>query len=216
MEKMPYRPDLEPESGSPSGGQPNSGWRHQLPVLAGTKVRLRGLELSDAPALLSAIGRQEVSRFISKPPSDVVGFERFIAWALARRADGQQFCFAVVPTGQDVAVGLFQVRQLEPGFGSAEWGFAIGSDHWGTGIFQEAARLVADFTFDVVGAHRLEARAAATNGRGNAALRKFGAVEEGTLRRSLLKDGEYLDETLWCILDEDWRRARDSRDPARP
>jgi len=69
---------------------------------------------------------------------------------------------------------------------------------------------VVDFTFDVVGAHRLEARAATHNSRGNAALRKFGAVQEGTLRRSLLKDGEYLDETLWSILDEDWRRARDT------
>jgi [ribosomal protein S5]-alanine N-acetyltransferase len=209
MEKMPYRPDLEPESGLRPDGQTADGWRHRLPVLAGPRVTLRGLELSDGPALHSALARQEVSRFISKPPADVAGFERFITWVQARRADGLQFCFAVVPNGRDAAVGLFQVRQIEPGFGSAEWGFAIASEYWGTGIFHEAARLVTDFTFDVVGAHRLEARAATLNGRGNAALRKFGAVEEGTLRRSLLRNGEYLDETLWSILDEDWRRARD-------
>ena len=105
-------------------------------------------------------------------------------------------------------MGLFQVRQIEPGFGSAEWGFAIGSAYWGSGIFLEGARLVADFAFEVLGAHRLEARSAIRNGRGNAALRKLGAVQEGILRRSFLRNGEYLDEMLWSILDEDWRQAK--------
>jgi ribosomal-protein-alanine N-acetyltransferase len=138
----------------------------------------------------------------------VEGFERFIAWTHRQREAGQYVCFAVVPKGSDVAVGLFQVRALEPGFGTAEWGFAIGSDFWGSGIFVEGSRLVLDFAFDVVGAHRLEARAAVRNGRGNGALRKIGAVQEGVLRRSFLRHGEYLDQTLWSLLDDDWRDAK--------
>jgi ribosomal-protein-serine acetyltransferase len=53
---------------------------------------------------------------------------------------------------------------------------------------------------------RLEARAAVANGRGNGALRKLGAVQEGLLRRSFLKNGQFLDQVLWSILAEDWRR----------
>ena len=30
------------------------------------------------------------------------------------------------------------------------------------------------------------------------------AVPEGLLRKSFLKNGEYLDQMLWTILDEDW------------
>ena len=60
------------------------------------------------------------------------------------------------------------------------------------------------FAFEMVGVHRLEARAAVKNGRGNGALRKIGAVQEGLLRKSFLKDGEYLDQALWTILHEDW------------
>jgi RimJ/RimL family protein N-acetyltransferase len=52
--------------------------------------------------------------------------------------------------------------------------------------------------------HRLEARAAVQNGRGNGALRKLGAVHEGILRRSFLCNGEYLDQALWSILADDW------------
>ena len=109
-------------------------------------------------------------------------------------------CFAVVPHGSDTAVGIFQVRSLEPAFGTAEWGFALASECWGTGMFVDGAKLVVDFTFDVIGVHRLEARAALKNGRGNGALRKLGAVQEGVLRRSFLRNGEYLDQALWTIL----------------
>ena len=103
------------------------------------------------------------------------------------------------------AIGIFQLRELEPGFGTAEWGFAIGSPYWGTGVFQEGAQLMISFAFETVGVHRLEARAAVRNGRGNGALRKIGAVQEGVLRKSFLKNGEYLDQVLWTILDEDWQ-----------
>ena len=55
--------------------------------------------------------------------------------------------------------------------------------------------------------HRLEARAAILNGRGNGALRKLGAVEEALLRRSLPHNGQSLDQMLWSMLRADWRRA---------
>ena len=68
--------------------------------------------------------------------------------------------------------------------------------------------MVVDFAVETLGVHRLEARAAVANGRGNGALRKLGAVQEGVLRRSFLKNGEYLDQMLWSILDEEWRQAK--------
>jgi len=75
-------------------------------------------------------------------------------------------------------------------------------------VFLDGARMAVDFAFDVIRTHRLEARAAVLNGRGNGALRKVGAVQEGVLRKSFLRNGEYLDQTLWTILDEDWRQAK--------
>ena len=185
-----------------------SDWRMSLPVLTGSMVTLRELQLGDATSLLSMLSTSDVSRFISPPPTTVEGFERFIAWTQRERAAGNYACFAVVPHGTDTAIGIFQVRQLEPGFGTAEWGFALGSAYWGTGMFVDGARLVIDFAFETIRTHRLEARAAIMNGRGNGALRKIGAMQEGILRKSFLRNGEYLDQALWTILDEDWRAQR--------
>ncbi|RPI55044.1 MAG: N-acetyltransferase, partial [Acidobacteria bacterium] len=185
-----------------------SDWREGLPILRGKGVTLRELRLSDAASLLALLTTEEVARFISPPPTTIEGFERFIQWAQREREAGRYLCFAVVPDGYDTAVGLFQVRQLDPMFGTAEWGFAIGSEFWGSGLFVAGAQLVIEFSFDVVGVHRLEARAAVQNGRGSAALRKIGAVQEGILRKSFLRGGKYLDQALWAILDEDGYRSK--------
>ena len=212
MEKMPFRDSeqtMDVQAVIQAASQvTTSDWRQSLPVLKGARVTLRDLRPSDAPSLLAMLAADEVARFISPPPTTIEGFERFIAWTHRERAAGHYVCFAVVPEGSDTAIGLFQIRQLEPGWGTAEWGFAIGSPYWGTGVFTDGARLVVGFAFDVMGVHRLEARAAVQNGRGNGALRKLGAIQEGVLRKSFLRNGEYLDQVLWTIVDEDWRQAK--------
>jgi RimJ/RimL family protein N-acetyltransferase len=188
-------------------------WRDQFPVLANDRVTLRELRPSDARVLAGLLTTEEVTRFISPPPSDLTAFARFIEWAHTERVAGRCACFAVVPAGTDTPVGIVQVRTLDPGFSIAEWGGCLGSEYWGTGLFMSAARLLIDFAFDVLGAHRLEARAAVGNGRANGAARKLGGVQEGVLRRSLLCRERYHDQILWSILAEDWRRARTERRP---
>ena len=219
MEKMPFQPELQRATTmvTPTATTTTTAtnWRQALPVMAGSNFTLRELRKEDAPSLLAMLTTEEVSRFISPPPTTVEGFERFIAWTHRERMAGSYACFAIVPAGMDTAIGIFQVRSLEPGFGTAEWGFAMGSEYWGSGIFAEGARLILEFAFDVIGTRRLEARAATANGRGNGALRKLGAVQEGVLRRSFLRNGQYYDQVLWGILAEDWRMQRTMHAPAK-
>jgi RimJ/RimL family protein N-acetyltransferase len=225
MEKMPYNVQQDTHMAttqvmtSLSQGTPDvvsSDWRKGLPVLTNQQVVLRELRASDALSLFAMLTTEEVSRFISPPPTTVEGFERFIAWTLRQRAAGTYVCFAVTLQGFDTAIGIFQMRETEPGFGTAEWGFAVGSEFWGTGVFQQGAALLLDFAFDTVGVHRLEARAAVKNGRGNGALRKMGAVQEGVLRKSFQKNGEYLDQVLYAIVEDDWRAAQNIAWPTHP
>jgi RimJ/RimL family protein N-acetyltransferase len=213
MEKMPYREmELLQTQMVTTSNTPevvSSDWREKLPVLASGQVVLRELRASDAQSLFALLTTEEVARFISPPPSTVEGFERFIAWTLRQRAAGTYVCYAVTLKGFDTAIGIFQVRESEPGFATAEWGFAIGSPFWGTGVFEEGAQLVLEFAFDTLGVHRMEARAATRNGRGNGALLKVGAVQEGVLRKSFLRNGEYLDQVLYAIVEDDWRATRE-------
>jgi len=144
----------------------------------------------------------------------VEGFERFVDYAHRRRSQGEFACFAVVPEGLDTAVGIFQLRALDAGFSTAEWGFALGSAFWGRGLFRQGAELLLAFAFDQMGVNRLEARAMASNDRGNGALRKMGARKEGVLRQAMAKGGCLHDAHLWAIVETDWRQANGVWRPA--
>jgi ribosomal-protein-alanine N-acetyltransferase len=220
MEMMPYHPELDvvPSTDVVPGLLPTGGfeptlpvwmlqsadWRTGLPVQRGPQVTLRELNVEDAPALFAQLTTAEVSRFISPPPASVEGFEKFIRWGHQERAAGRYACFAIVPAGQTTAVGMFQIRLLDADARIAEWGFALGSGYWGTGLFAAAAPRVIDFAFEQMDVWRLDARAAVPNGRGNGALRKVGAVPERVLRQSFERHGERLDQVLWVIHREEW------------
>jgi ribosomal-protein-alanine N-acetyltransferase len=209
MEKMPYRQELDMHVlQEPIAPIVSTDWQAGLPALSGRTVTLRDLRPSDAASLFALLTAEEVSRFISPPPSTVDGFEAFIAWTQRQRAAGKYVCFAVTLTGFDTAIGIFQVRDAGSGFDTAEWGFAIGSAFWGTGVFQDGAELMLAFAFETLGVHRLEARAAVLNGRGNGALLKVGAVQEAILRKSFWCNGEYLDQVLYVIIEDDWTPSR--------
>jgi RimJ/RimL family protein N-acetyltransferase len=208
LEANRFACQVEPPQDAPSRQPSCVNWRDGLPVLIGPRVALRDLRASDAAQLVASVTAEDVSRFLAPPPVTSHAFEQFIDRALAERRAGSYVCFAVTVPPSDEAIGIFQLRQLEPSFETAEWGFAIDSRYWGTGVFQEGAQLVMEFAFDTLRVRRLEARAAVQNERGHGALRKLGAVREGLLRRSFRRKGEYFDELLWTILAEDWRQAK--------
>jgi RimJ/RimL family protein N-acetyltransferase len=191
-----------------------SDWEEGLPELSGARVTLRELRATDAMSLFTTVTNPEVTRFIAPPPATIESFERFIAWTHRQREAGRGASFAIVPRGSDAAIGMFQLRALQPGFVNAEWGFLMASEFWGSGMFVDSARLVMEFAFKVLGVQRLEARAALRNARGNAALKKLGAVREGVLRKSFLRQGEMLDQAMWTILADEWCAAQQPTESA--
>ena len=175
-------------------------WWVQVPVLSGPSIRIREVEAADAAALLELFSDPRVSHYLYTPPSSVTQFEGFIEWAQRQREVAKCVCFVVVPNGLLQPIGLFQLRALEAGFGVAEWGFAMAPSFWSTGLFEEAATLVAEFAF-AIGVKRIEARAVVENGRANRALEKIGAKGEALLRKAFKHDAP---QFLWAIVAEDW------------
>lgn len=193
---------MEPE------GEGLPAWRSGLPVLAGERVTLRELRPSDASSLFGELTTPEAKRFMWAPPPNVVAFERFIEWTIGERAAGKYICYGIVPRGEQDAMGVFELRQLQPGFLRGELGFVLSPRFWGTGVYLEGANLLLEFAFEMVKVHRIEARAAVDNDRGNAALAKIGATREGTLKDAFLREDSFVDQYLLAILAPEWRKAR--------
>jgi RimJ/RimL family protein N-acetyltransferase len=186
-----------------------------LPVLSSQHVTLRELRCSDAPMLLKQVSRPEVLRHIAPAPTTVEGFQSFIRWTHAQRRRRLHAAFGLIPAGTLTPVGILQFWPVEVDWSTAEWGFVVGEQHWGSGLFGHGARLVLDFAFHTVGVLRLEARSADVNGRGNGALRKLGATPEGRLRGAFRQGTRVGDHLMWSILASEWRSpARDDQSEA--
>ncbi|MCA1651102.1 MAG: GNAT family N-acetyltransferase [Acidobacteria bacterium] len=163
-------------------------------------MTLRELRLSDAPALHRIARCPDVACHTWPAPNDTAAFERFIEWSWAERAAGTYVCFGIVRDGTTDASGLFELRQMQPGFFRGELGCLIDPALWGTGVFQASARLVLAFAFETMGVHRIAVRAAVDNVRSNVAMHKLGARKEGILRAAFVRDGRYVDQQLWAIV----------------
>jgi RimJ/RimL family protein N-acetyltransferase len=182
-------------------------WWAQVPVLSGPSIRMREVEAADAAALLELFSDPRVNQYLYSPPASRTQFEGFIGWAQRQRELSKCVCFVVVPRGLQQAIGLFQLRALEAGFAVAEWGFAMTPSFWSTGLFEEAATLVAEFAFDI-GVKRIEARALVENGRANRALEKIGAKGEAVLRKAFKQSEE---QFLWAIIADEWSPPQPQR-----
>jgi RimJ/RimL family protein N-acetyltransferase len=179
-------------------------WRAQLPTLTSRLVSLREPALRDHQALLALLSLADAPRFGLTRPISAEAVQRLIERAAQDRAAGVRFTYAITLNGAQTVIGLLQVRQLDPAFDQAEWDCVLRSSSRGSGAFLEAARLAGSFAFGIVGVRRLEARVPVASGRGNGALRKLGAVQEGVLRGPAVSSGRSFDQALWSVLNEDW------------
>ena len=187
-----------------STGSTLSDWPRELPMLTGKLVTLREPTAADLRPLIDLRSITDTTSFGIDEPSPELAMQQLIDRAGRERASGTAFTYVVTISSSRAVVGLVQARQIDLSWESAEWECTIAPSWRGTGVFLETARLVGSFAFGSVGVHRLEARVALQNGRANGALRKLGAVQEGVLRQSVRRGGEYVDQVLWSLLKEDW------------
>lgn len=132
----------------------------------------------DAPVLFTTICTPEVCEYLPPPPSDVRGLEVTLSQSVRWRRHGRGFAFVIHPAGACGPVGLIQFLARVPSSGAAplwEWGFALGAEHWRTGIFGESARLALDFALNTVRLPAVEAWVVRANSRANRAMEKLDA-----------------------------------------
>jgi RimJ/RimL family protein N-acetyltransferase len=205
--------DVLPENaGRPDAASPRQRLRSKpLPVLTSQRCTLRQLEPDDATSLATLLATPDVQEFLPTTPRTPQAFSQYIRWARRQQRIGRHLSFGVVPHEQQAAVGVFQIWPVESQFWTAEMGFALGEPYWGTGLFLESAEQVVDFAVYTLGIHRLEARSAVDNVRGNRALEKLGAIREGLLRQCFECDGQLRDHLMWAIVKNDWDRRQGDR-----
>ena len=90
----------------------------------------------------------------------------------------------------------------------AEIGYWVRSDETSKGICTEAVERVLQEAFGTMGYHKVVLRIATGNDASDQVAEKLGFTREGLLREELLIRGNWVDHSLWSLLDREHRALR--------
>ena len=174
------------------------------PELTTDRLRLRPFRITDADAVASLAGDEEVARnTLNIPhPYDRRHAEEWIASHRSQLEQRDSVTYAVTLMEDGALVGAVGLI-LDPANDSAELGYWIGREHWGRGFATEAARAVVEWAFETLDLHRIHASHFPRNPASGRVLEKLGMRREGRLREHVKKWGEYLDLVRFGILREE-------------
>jgi RimJ/RimL family protein N-acetyltransferase len=116
-----------------------------------------------------------------------------------------QFAVALRATGQLIGDCAAMPRADDPG--QCEMGFTIAPRYQGRGYATEAVRLLVGYLF-ARGKHRIAACCDARNAASVAVLERLGMRREGHLRQSTWAKGEWTDDLLYALLQDEWPTGR--------
>jgi RimJ/RimL family protein N-acetyltransferase len=169
-------------------------------------VSIRPVRVEDAAPLFPLIYRQpEITRWLVwDGPGSRREFEESIAVRSQDTASGAAHVFTIC--WEEEAVGSIDVRRRSSHRG--DLGLWIGLPYHSRGIGTGAIRLAAEYAFRQLGLAKLEAAIFVGNYKSRRAFEKAGFQLEGSIRRAVRKQGEFVDEWLFGLLPEEFDPRR--------
>ncbi len=123
-----------------------------------------------------------------------------VAWYQGRREPHTAFAIAG-PDGFMGSIGLILGEDIYRK--SAEVGYWLGEPYWGRGILTAALKAFAPWAMAHYDLVRLFAGVFDTNPASCRVLEKAGFTREALLRKAVCKNGQLLDQHLFCLIRQD-------------
>ena len=179
-------------------------------TLAGRYVRLEPLSLAHVEPLYAVASDQELWRWTTTQIASLDDMREYVEAALAAQRAGTALPFATTDASSGEVIGSTRFGNIDLANHRAEIGWTwLRRDRQRTACNTEAKFLMLRQAFDVLGCVRVELKTDALNERSRAAIRRIGAVEEGTLRAHMkTASGRMRDSVYYSILDREWPAVR--------
>jgi RimJ/RimL family protein N-acetyltransferase len=162
------------------------------------KFKLRPWTLEDLNSLVRNANNFNVARFMTDGFPHPYTNENGKAFLEFATKDTPINNFAIDIQGE--AAGGIGIRlQSDIHKKNAEIGYWLGESFWGKGIITEAIKEIIEFGFENYDINRIFAKPFGTNPASQRVLEKSGFKLEGKFEKTLLKNGEYLDELIYAI-----------------
>jgi RimJ/RimL family protein N-acetyltransferase len=173
------------------------------------RLELRPFTPDDFAALHSWQSRPDVVRYLygeARTPeqtADNLAGKIAVTWP---PKGGEWLFLAVVRSGK--VIGEVVLKHLNEEHRQGEVGYIFHPDHHGRGYATEAAREVLRLGFENLGLHRIVASCDARNDASWKVMERLGMRREAHFRHNEVFKGEWGEEFVYAILEDEWRVER--------
>lgn len=170
-----------------------------------TKFKIRPWEISDIDSLVKYANNWNVAKNMTDkfphPYTENDG-KAFIEFATK---DFPIHLFAIDIDGKAIGgIGIHPQEDIHRN--NAELGYWLAEPFWGQGIISDAIKQQVDFAFATYKINRVFAVPFGTNIASQKVLEKNNFILEGKFDKVLIKNGELLDELIYAIRRENWKK----------
>ena len=182
----------------------------ETPVLEGASLRLEPLSEAHLPGLVEIAFDERIWRYMLlsvKTPDDL---RCWLGSALQAKAAGSTMPWATVLKAENRVIGSTRFLDLDMKHRTVEIGHTwLVPDYHGTGLNPEAKLLQLTYAFEELRMNRVALKTHHQNLQSQAAMRKMGAIEEGTFRNHyVMPDGSLRHSVWFSIIREDWPQVK--------
>jgi RimJ/RimL family protein N-acetyltransferase len=189
------------------------------PTLDGTRIRLEPLTLAHLPALeavaLDPEANEQIWRYMLSKPKTPHDLRVWADAALAAEAAGTSMPWVTVlkansPETREKVIGSTRYLELDQTHKTVEVGHTwLHPAFHGSGANAEAKFLQLRYAFEELYLNRVALKTHHENLQSQAAMRKLGAVYEGTFRNHyIMPDGSLRHSVWFSITREDWPEVK--------
>lgn len=172
------------------------------------RLLLRPFSPEDLDDLFAIQSRPEVTRFLYWDVRDVGQVREVLDKKVSQSAledEGQGLVLAVVWRETGRVVGEVNLTWLSREHQQGEIGFVFHPGYHGRGFATEAAQMVLRMGFAELGLHRIVGRCDARNHPSVRVLERLGMRREAHFVHNEIFKGEWGEEFVYAILDEEWK-----------
>ena len=119
----------------------------------------------------------------------------------------QAYIFCIIHEDTQDFIGLIAVRMGKPNYKLGEVWYKTLPAYWRKGYTSEALHRLLQLCFSDLQLHRIQAGCAVENIASIKVLEKVGMLREGRKRKILPIRGEWVDNYMYAILDEDFKEG---------
>ncbi len=178
------------------------------------------MELSGEQVLLSKISIDELD-FICRIECDanlwyfeeyVQSNENVVREQYLHKIEGKErvrsydFIVTLAEDSSKTPIGLAQIWSYSEFRKSWEIGFAILPEYSGEGYGSEAAKLLLQFAFEKLDAHKVVGMCNSKNSRSAALMEHIGMTREAIFKEELFWQNKWIDQYFFSILDKEYLR----------